>query len=74
MLETIVARVLDIPPDTVTDELGPAVAAGWTSLRHVQLVSAVQKEYGVKLSPRAIRSIRTVRDLRDALAAQGVAL
>lgn len=74
MLEAIVARVLDIPPDTVTDELGPAVESGWTSLRHVQLVSAVQKKYGVKLSPRTIRSIRTVRDLREALTAQGVAL
>jgi acyl carrier protein len=72
VLESIVGRVLEIPPDTVTDELGPAVEGGWTSLRHVLLVSAVQKAYGVKLTPREIRSIRTVRDLRAVLVAQGV--
>lgn len=72
MLETLVARVLDIPLHAVTDELGPAVEGGWTSLRHVQLVSAVQKAYGIRLSPREIRSIRTVGDLRGLLDAQGV--
>jgi acyl carrier protein len=72
VLEAIVARVLDVPPDSVTDEFGPAVTAAWTSLRHVQLVSTVQKEYGVKLLPREARSIRTVRDLRDVLTAHGV--
>lgn len=70
--EDLLADVLELPRIQVTDDLGPATTSAWTSLRHVQIVSAVQREYGVRLAPREIRSIRCVGDLRQLLLGKGV--
>jgi len=64
-LDQIVARVLDIPVAEVSGQLGPKVSAQWTSLRHVQLIAAVEDAYGVGFTPREIRSVRDVSGLRD---------
>lgn len=63
-LEDIVARVLAISSEDVTEDLGPRSAGGWTSLKHVQLIAAVEDAYGIKFTPREIRSVRTVGTLR----------
>lgn len=73
-LEKIVADVLRIPADEVTDDTGPATAGSWTSLCHVQIVAAVEDHFGVKLEPRQIRSIRSVGGLRDVLRSRGLDL
>jgi acyl carrier protein len=71
-LEAIVADVMGVPSEAVTEDFGPVTTAQWTSLRHVQLVSAVQREYDVRLAPREIRSVRSVGDLRAVLRDKGV--
>lgn len=70
-LNRIVADVLGIVEDEITDDTGPAVNAEWTSLRHVQIVAAVNQEFGVALTPRQARSCRSVGDLRKVLAERG---
>jgi acyl carrier protein len=66
------ASVLELPVSAVNDELGPANCGSWTSLRQVQLVSAAQRRYGVRLTPRQVRSVRSIGDLRRVLELQGV--
>jgi acyl carrier protein len=61
---SIVASVLEIPEPEVTDHTGPATESRWTSLRHIQIMSRVQREYAIKLTPRQIRSARSVAVLR----------
>ncbi len=70
-LEDLLAEVLELHRSQITDELGPATSGSWTSLRHVQIVSAVHRAYGVRLQPREVRSIRTVGDIRGLLLARG---
>ncbi|MGW5368909.1 acyl carrier protein [Streptomyces sp. NPDC004009] len=70
-LNGIVAEVLGIGEDEITDDTGPAVNAEWTSLRHVQIVAAINKRFGVGLTPRQARSCRSVGDLRTVLAERG---
>ncbi|MET9390878.1 acyl carrier protein [Streptomyces sp. NPDC006624] len=70
-LDRIVAEALGIGADEITDDTGPAVNAEWTSLRHVQIVAAVNREFGVRLTPRQARSCRSVGDLRKVLAERG---
>ena len=69
-LHSIVGRVLDVPPEEVRDDMSPKTVGTWTSLRHVQLVAAVEDEYGIRLTPREIRSVRTVSDLRSLVLAK----
>jgi acyl carrier protein len=63
-LHVIVARVLDLPAGDVHDEMGPKTVGQWTSLRHIQLIAAVEDAYGIRLNPREIRSVRSVSQLR----------
>jgi acyl carrier protein len=72
--EAWIGEILDVPSTQVTDELGPATWGGWTSLRHVQLVSAAQRRYAVRFTPGEVRAVRSVRDLRDSLRGKGVQL
>jgi acyl carrier protein len=63
-LDEIVARVLAIPAEDVTEDLGPRIAGQWTSLKHVQLIAALEDAYSISFTPREIRSARTVSTLR----------
>lgn len=72
--EEWVGEILDVPLAQVTDELGPAIWGGWTSLRHVQLVSAAQRRYAIRFTPREVRAIRSVGEFRDSLRDKGVQL
>ncbi|HEX6872525.1 MAG TPA: acyl carrier protein [Micromonosporaceae bacterium] len=72
-LDQWIAEILELPAAEITDDLGPATYAGWTSLRHVQVISAVQRRYGVRVPPREARAIRSVGDLRRWLIEAGVA-
>ncbi len=69
----LVADVLDVPVAEVHPGTGPATAAQWVSLRHLQIVAAVEDAYGVSLTPREIRGIRSVGDLSALLARRDVA-
>jgi acyl carrier protein len=67
-VEEIVAAVLEVPVSEVAGHTGPATQGRWTSLRHLQIVSEVQRAFSISLTPRQIRSVRTVDDLRSLLA------
>ncbi|TCO45241.1 acyl carrier protein [Actinocrispum wychmicini] len=73
-LESLVATVLGIAEQDVTEETGAATTSAWSSLRHVHLVAEVENTFGVRLSPREARSCRSVRDLRLALKGKGLDL
>lgn len=72
--DDIVVNFLDIAPEQLADDLGPANLGTWTSLRHVQLMSELQRCFNVRFAPREMRSARTVGKLRELLRAKGVAL
>jgi acyl carrier protein len=71
-LVELVAAVLRVPTAEVDDDTGTSTTAEWTSLRHVQIVSGVEKAYGVRLTAREARTCRSVRALREVLAGKGV--
>jgi acyl carrier protein len=42
------------------------------SLRHLQIVAAVEDTYGIAITPREIRAVKSVADLRELLTQRGV--
>lgn len=70
----LVAATLDVPAVEVHDELGPATHADWTSVKHLQLIIALEDHYGLSFTRDEIRSIRTIRDVRHGLRSKGVTL
>ncbi len=71
-LVRLVADVLALPVDEVDGQTGPATTAAWVSLRHLQIVAAVEDAYGIAITPREIRAVRSVAGLRELLARRGV--
>jgi acyl carrier protein len=71
-LAAIVSDILGIPLNEVNDDVRPATVGSWTSLRHVQLMAAVEETYGIKLAARELRSARSVGKLREVLQNKGI--
>jgi acyl carrier protein len=71
-LVRLVADVLELPVDQVDAQTGPATTAAWVSLRHLQIVAAVEDTYGIAITPREIRAVKSVADLRELLTQRGV--
>ncbi len=73
-LTDVIAGVFEVDPSEVTDDAGPDTIATWTSLRHLQLVAALEGVYGVSFSYREIRGLSSVGELRAVLRTRGVVL
>lgn len=44
------ARVLEVPIEAIDDEASPDTIDNWDSLRHMNLVMALEEEFGVQFS------------------------
>lgn len=64
-LAELVAELFDLDPDAVRDELTPEDVELWDSLNHLRLVTAVEHEFGIKLSTADIESITSLGVLRN---------
>lgn len=58
-------ETLRIVPDTSADDIEE-----WDSLSHVQLIVAVEQEFGVRFTSREILKWRNVGEMAEALAAK----
>ncbi|HWM05015.1 MAG TPA: acyl carrier protein [Actinophytocola sp.] len=72
-LVRLVAKVLEMPVDDVRPDTGPGTTGQWVSLRHLQIIAAVEDVYGVSFTPREIRGIRSLADLSEFLRGRDVA-
>ena len=73
-LRDTLADILEIEPAEVTPELSATSVESWDSFRHLQLILALEGEYGVQFDPGAIPELTSVRKLCEALEAKGVNL
>ena len=73
-LRDILADTLEIPPDQVTPDLSAEVVDSWDSFRHLQVILAIEGEYGVQFDPQRIPELTSVFLLQAELEKKGVAL
>jgi acyl carrier protein len=73
-LRDLVADTLEIGPDEVTPELSVGTVESWDSFRHLQLVLAVEGEYGVQFDPGRIPDLTTVALIQAELEKKGATL
>jgi acyl carrier protein len=72
MLHEVVARVLKVPVASVADESSPETLRRWDSLRHLDLMTAVEDAYGVRFSTAEIVRAKSVGDIRCLLRDKGL--
>lgn len=73
-LRNILADILEISPDQVTPDLGVGAVDSWDSFGHLQLILAVESEFGVQFDPQRIPDLTTVALLQDELVKKGATL
>jgi acyl carrier protein len=73
-LRDIIADILEISSDGVTPELNTDTVESWDSFRHLQLILAVEGEYGVQLDPQRIPELTSVALLQAELEKKGATL
>jgi len=69
-LVRLIAEVLETDPANIDDEAGPGRFGVWTSLKHVQLVAALEHTFGISLSHAEIRGLTSVAAIRETLRAK----
>jgi acyl carrier protein len=66
------AAVLGIPERSLTEESSPDTIPSWDSLNHLNVIMAMEQEFGVELSPDDAMSMLDVSRIRSLLRGYGV--
>ncbi len=70
----IVSTILQVPEQQVADDLTPDKADTWDSLNHLNLIGALEEEFGVQFSAESLDNTQSVPRLKALLAEHGVEL
>lgn len=69
-LKQVIAATFQIPVETVADNSSPATLPQWDSLAHLNLVMALEKQFGVKFTLDEIVELRDVATIRQLIQAK----
>ena len=69
----VFSEVLGVPQESITDETSPENTPEWDSVQAMNLVSALEEAFGIRLSTKEIISMKTVGTVRTVLKNKGVA-
>lgn len=71
-LETVLADILQIPKETVNDELAMKDLDTWDSLKHMELIVSLEQQLGIQLTFDEIVAMKSVGDIKRVLSKRGV--
>jgi acyl carrier protein len=71
---SIVSTILQVPEARVTDDLSSDGVETWDSLNHINLIGAIEQEFGVTLPTENLGDFMSVAQLKALLARLGVAI
>jgi citrate synthase len=63
-VSTVIARVLEIDPARVTDELAYQSIAEWDSMQHMVLMASISEAFGVEIDGAMVPELSTVAAIR----------
>lgn len=70
----IVASVLKVDAHSLSDESSGLNTQNWDSLRHIELMLAVETAFGVRFSMPEMTSMQNLGDMRKLLVEKGIDL
>ncbi len=73
-VEGLVAEVLQIPRETVTDDLAMREVDVWDSLKHMELIVSLEQRFEVELNFEEIIAMQSVREIKQVLQARSARL
>lgn len=66
-IEGLISEVLYIDESLINDDSGPESIEVWDSLGHINIITAIEEDFDIELSPEEIIEIITVRDIKKLL-------
>lgn len=66
-LREIMADILEVDPGAISADFGKEDARMWDSVRHLYLMTAVEEEFGIKLTMEQIVEVDSFDRLRRAV-------
>jgi acyl carrier protein len=69
-LKTVMATVLGIPADAISDDTSMDTVESWDSIKHMNLVLAIEEEFGVSIPDEDAANITSYPLIRLVLAEQ----
>ena len=69
-LNEVLRDVFDDESITVTDETTADDIEDWDSLEHINLVAAVEQEFGIRFSMGQVQSMKNVGEMVDIILSQ----
>jgi len=66
-LKTVLAQILDIAPQAIDEAASPATISSWDSLKQMQIMLAVEDEFGVQFTDDQIHELQSYASIRQAL-------
>jgi acyl carrier protein len=63
-LKHVMATVLHVPADQIDDATSPDTVEAWSSLAHLDLILAVEEEFGVTIPDEEVGDLTSYRLLR----------
>jgi acyl carrier protein len=73
-LRELLADIFEITPEQITPELNMTAVENWDSFRHLQVILAIEGEYGVQFDPQRIPELSSVNLLLEELQKKGATL
>ncbi len=72
-LKQVVSAVLRVPADQIDDGTSPDTIEAWTSLAHLDLILAIEDEFGVTIPDEEVGDLTSFRLLKLTLDEQAAA-
>ena len=71
-LYEVIGGVLDVDPSTLSDESNALNTPNWDSLKHIELMLAVETAFCVRFSMAELVSMQNLADMKTLLVSKGV--
>ena len=63
----VASELFDVPPGQITAESSPATLENWDSVQQLNLVLALEEEFGVKFEPEDMENMQTIGQVTQAV-------
>jgi acyl carrier protein len=71
-LEGLLAKVLNVPRSEIAEDADQRSLLRWDSVTHIELITTIEKAYGVSFAITEIISMNSLKSIREQLRRKGV--
>jgi acyl carrier protein len=64
-VRAVAADVFQVPTERITPDSSPEVLESWDSVQHLNLVLALEQEFGIQFEPEEMDRMKTVGSIAE---------